>query len=94
MIKESSMTRLKFPEIVVMVLALLGGFGILFFLGAGLIYATFARSAETGGGVFVVSGGISRRLFAFLVFVVVALIVATAVALWQRRKPGRDKRSA
>lgn len=88
------MTRLKFSKLVVVVLALLGGCGILLFLGAGLIYATFARSAETGGGIFVMSGGISTRLFTAIIIVVVALLVTTAVAWWRRSKPGRDNRSA
>jgi hypothetical protein len=88
------MSRLKSPEIVVMVLALLGGLGFLVFVGNRLILTALGRTnAETGGGAFAVSGGVTRT-FAVIVVVVFALLVATAVALWRRRKPGRDKRSA
>jgi hypothetical protein len=84
------MTRPKFPEIVVMVLALLGGFVFLFLTGIGLIQLALSRAtAETGGGVFAVSGGVSRRLFTIILIVVLATVVAAAVALWRRSKPGR-----
>lgn len=79
------MTRLKFPEIVVMVLALLGGLVIVFLIGTGLMLTVLGSGhAGTGGGVSVFSWGISRRLFTLIVFVVLALIVAAAVALWRR----------
>lgn len=79
------MTRLKFPEIVVMVLAVLGGFGFLSLIGIGLIQMALSRAtAETGGGVFVVSGGLSTRLFAIILLVVLAIVVAAAAALWRR----------
>ena len=79
------MTRLKFPEIIVMVLALLGGLVILFFIGIGLIQMALSRAtAETGGGVFAVSGGLSTRLLAIILIVALAMVVAAAVALWRR----------
>jgi hypothetical protein len=78
------MTRLKFSEIVVMVLALLGGLGILFLIGTRLILLALARSTgETGGVVFAISGGVTR-LFTFLVLAILALVVVGAVALWRR----------
>ena len=84
------MTRPKFSEIIVMVLAVLGGFVFLFLFGASLVLTTIGRSSgETGGSAFAISGGLSRRLFTFIVLVVLASIVAAAVALWRRSKPGR-----
>jgi amino acid transporter len=84
------MTRLKFSEIVVMVLALLGGLVIVFLIGTGLMLAVLGRAhAETGGSAFVISGGLSSRLFTRILIVVLATVVATAVALWRRSKPGR-----
>ena len=52
------MTRLKFPEIVVMVLALLGGMVIFFFIGTWLMLTVLGRAhAETGAGIFAFSWG-------------------------------------
>jgi len=93
--RESAMTRLKFSEIVVMVLALLGGLGIFFIIGTRLILlALSGGTGESGGSGFVISGGISRRLFTFMILVVLALVVASAVALWRRQKPGRSRSAA
>jgi hypothetical protein len=84
------MARPKFSEIIVMVLAVLGGFVFLFLIGIGLTQMALSRAtAETGGSAFAISGGLSRRLFTFIVLVVLASIVAAAVALWRRSKPGR-----
>jgi hypothetical protein len=79
------MHRLKFSEIVIIVLALLGGVGIVFFAGTRLMVTAVNRAtAETGGTGFSVTGGITIRLFTFLAVLVLALIVLTAVAVWRR----------
>jgi hypothetical protein len=79
------MTRLKFPEIVVMVLALLGGLGFLFLIGIGLMRMALRRAtAETGGVAFAVSGGLSTKLFLVILIVALAAMVALAVFLWRR----------
>jgi hypothetical protein len=83
--RESAMTRLKFSEIVVIILALLGGLGFFYLIGARFILLALTRATgESGGTVFAISGGISTRLFTFMLFVVLALVAATAVALWRR----------
>ncbi len=78
------MPRLKLSEIVIIVLAFLGGLGFVFFAGTRLMATAVSRAtAETGGTVFSVSGGITR-LFTFIVLLVLALIVLTIVAVWRR----------
>ena len=89
------MTRIKFSEIVVIILALLGGLGFFYIIGTRLILLALTRgTGEPGGSVFAISGGISTRLFTFMLLVVLALVAATAVALWRRQKPGRSGSAA
>ena len=84
------MTRLKFPEIVIMLLAVLGGVGIFFLVGIRLILLLLIRSTgETGGTVFAVSRLTATTIFTFMLLVVFALIVAYAVVLWRHKKQGR-----
>ena len=79
------MTRLKLSEIVIIVLALLGGLGFVFFAGTRLMVTAVSRAESgTGGSVFVVTGGLTTRLFSFLVLLVLALIVLTIAAVWRR----------
>jgi uncharacterized membrane protein len=73
-----------------MVLAVLGGFVFLFLFGASLVLTAIGRSSgEPGGSAFAVSGGLSRRLFTRILIVVLATLVAAAIGLWRRSKPGR-----
>ncbi|MDX6383613.1 MAG: hypothetical protein QOK48_1186 [Blastocatellia bacterium] len=79
------MPRLTISEIIVIVLALLGGLGFVFFIGTRLMLTAVSRAHEgTGGTIFAVSGGITTRLFTFLIVVISALIVLTFVGLRRR----------
>jgi len=77
------MLRHNFLEIVLMVLAVLGGLGILLLIGSRLIHVT-AGPAGTGGGVGAFVGGVSINLFAMLIVAVVAFVVVLAVLLSRR----------
>jgi biotin transporter BioY len=78
---------MKFSEIVVMVLALLGGLVFLFFIGTALMMTVLSRThAETGGISYNVVWAISSRLFTTILLVALALIVAATVALVLRSK--------
>lgn len=78
------MTRLKLPEIVLMVLAVLGGLGILFVIGTRLIHLAAGPSTAETAGIAAVAGGFSTRLFTLIMVVVLAMVVAFAVFLWRR----------
>lgn len=84
------MTRLKFPDVVIVVLATLGGMAILFLLGTRLALLALRRAiadtSGTGGTVFAISGGVTRAFFTVGLLVVLALLVAGAAALWRRSK--------
>jgi hypothetical protein len=78
----SLMARHNFREIVLMVLAVLGGLGILLLIGTHL---SPARSILPGnGGVVFAVSGVSVRLFALAILALVAIAVMLAVFLWRR----------
>jgi hypothetical protein len=78
------MARHNLREIVLMVLAVLGGLGILLLIGTRLINVTAGFTTAGTGGVGAVVGGVSVSLFAVLLFAAVAIILALAVFLWRR----------
>lgn len=79
------MARHNLREIVLMVLAVLGGLAILLLLGTRLIHLTAtSTTAGTGGGVRSLVFGVSASLFALAMVAVVAIVVALAVFLWRR----------
>lgn len=80
------MARHNFLEIVLMVLAVLGGLGILLLIGTRLIHVTASSTtAGTGGGVeFAFVGGVSVKFLAMLIVAAVAFVVALAVIIWRR----------
>ena len=79
------MARHSLREIVLMVLAVLGGLGILLLIGSRLIYfMAGSMTPGTSGGVGAVVGGIGVNLFAMSIVAVVAIIVALAIFLWRR----------
>jgi hypothetical protein len=78
------MTRHNFREIVLMVLAVIGGLGILLLIGTRLIHVTASSTPASTGGVGAVVGGVSVGLFALAIVAVVAIVVVLAVFLWRR----------
>lgn len=78
------MARHSLREIVLMVLAVLGGLGILLLIGARLIHVTAGSTTAGTGGVGAVVGGLSVNLFTMLIVAVVAFVVVLAVFLWRR----------
>jgi uncharacterized membrane protein len=78
------MTRLKLPEIVMMVLAVLGGLGILCIIGTRLMHVAADRTTAETGGISAVAGGFGVSLFTLIVVVVLAIVVVLAVFLWRR----------
>lgn len=78
------MARHNFFEIVLMVLAVLGGLGILLLIGTRLIHVTAGSTTAGTGGVGAVVGGVGVSLLAILILVVVAIIGALAVFIWRR----------
>lgn len=79
------MARHNLREIVLMVLAVLGGLAILLLLGTRLIHLTAtSTTAGTGGEVRSFVFGVSASLFALAMVAVVAIVVALAVFLWRR----------
>ena len=77
------MARYNFREIVLIVLAILGGLGILLVIGSRLMHIAVGRAvAGTGGGA-TVTGGVGVPLFS-LVIVVLAIVVVLAVLLGRR----------
>jgi hypothetical protein len=78
------MPRHNFLEIVLMVLAVLGGLGILLLIGTRLIHVTASFTPADTGGVSAVVGGFGVSLFALAIVAVVAIVVVLAVFLWRR----------
>lgn len=79
------MARHNLREIVLMVLAVLGGLGILLLIGTRLLIYVVGRSIPPGNGGFAFAvGGVSVKLFAMLIVAVVAFVVVLAVLLWKR----------
>jgi hypothetical protein len=80
------MPRHNLREIVLMVVAVLGGLGILLLIGTRLIFvAGRSTTAGTGGGSdFAIVGGVSVNLLAMLIVAVLAFVVVLAVLLWKR----------
>jgi hypothetical protein len=78
------MARHNFREIVLMVLAVLGGLGILLLIGTRLIHVTAWNSPAGTGGVGAVVGGVSVSLFALAMVALVAIVVGLAVFLSRR----------
>ena len=78
------MARHNLREIVLMVLAVLGGLGILLLIGTRLIHVTAGTTTAGTGGMEAVVGGVSVKLFALAIVAVVAIVVGLAVFLWKR----------
>ena len=78
------MARHNLREIVLMVLAVLGGLGILLLICTRLIHVTTGSPTPGTGGVGAVVGGVGVNLFAMLIVTVVAFVVVLAVLLWKR----------
>jgi len=78
------MPRHNFREIVLMILAVLGGLGILLLIGARLFHSTASSIPPGNSGVSFVVGGVSVKLFAMLIVAVVAFVVMLAVFVWKR----------
>lgn len=78
------MARHNFREIVLIILAVLGGLGILLLIGTRLFHSTASSMPPGNGGVSFVVGGVSVKLFAMLIVAVVAFVVVLAVFLWRR----------
>lgn len=74
----------NFREIVLMVLAVLGGLGILLLIGTRLIHVTASPTPAGTGGVGAVVGGFGVSLFALAIVAVVAIVVGLAVFLSRR----------
>jgi hypothetical protein len=77
------MARHNFREIVLMILAVLGGLGILLLISSRLIHVMASPIPPGNGGVVFVVGGVSVKLFALIV-TVVAIVVVLAVFLSRR----------
>jgi hypothetical protein len=78
------MARHSFREIVLMVLAVLGGLGILLLIGTRLIHVTASSAPAGTGGVGAVVGGFGVGLFGLAIIAMVAIAVVLAVFLWRR----------
>jgi hypothetical protein len=79
------MPRHNLREIVLMVVAVLGGLGILLLIGTRLILvAGRSTTAGTGGGIGAGVGGVSASLFAMMIVAVLAFVGVVAVFLWRR----------
>ncbi len=78
------MARHNFREIVLMVLAVLGGLGILLLIGIRLIHVTASPTPADTGGIGPVVGGVGVSLFALAIVALVAVVVVLAVFLWRR----------
>ena len=78
------MARHNLREIVLMVLAVLGGLGILLLIGTRLIHVTAGSTTAGTGGVGAVVGGFGVSLFALAIVVVAAIVVVLAVFLSRR----------
>jgi hypothetical protein len=78
------MARHNLREIVLMVLAVLGGLGILLLIGTRLIHVTAGSTTAGTGGVGAVVGGFGVSLFALAIVAVVAIVVVLAVFLSRR----------
>ena len=79
------MTRHSLAEILLMVLAVCGALAILSLIGTGLLHLT-ARSTRPGtGGVVLISGGVSTKVFSVVLLAVIAIIIALILALRSRR---------
>lgn len=77
------MARHNFREIVLIVLAILGGLGILLVIGSRLMHIAVGRATAGTAGVAAVTGGVSVPLFS-LVIVVLAIVLVLAVLLGRR----------
>ncbi len=77
------MARNNFREIVLIVLAILGGLGILLVIGSRLMHIAVGRATAGTGGIAAVTGGFGVPLFS-LVIVVLVIVVVLAVSLWRR----------
>lgn len=77
------MARHNFREIVLMILALLGGLAILMLIGSRLMHITGRRETAGTGGIAAVTGGVSVPIFS-VVIVALAMVVVLAVFLWRR----------
>jgi hypothetical protein len=78
------MARHNFREIVLMVLAVLGGLTILLLIGNRLIHVTASSLAPGNGGFAFAVSGASVKLFVLAIVAVVAIVVVLAVFLWRR----------
>jgi hypothetical protein len=78
------MARHNFREIVLMVLAVLGGLTILLLIGNRLIHVTASSIPPGNGGFAFAVGGVSVKLFALAIVGVVAIAVMLTVFLWRR----------
>lgn len=78
------MARRNFREIVLMILAVLGGLGILLLISSRLIHVTASSIPPGDGGFAFAVSGASVRLFVLAIVAVVAIVVVLAVFLWRR----------
>jgi hypothetical protein len=78
------MARHNFREIVLMVLAVLGGLTILLLIGNRLIHVTASSIPPGNGGFAFAVGGVSVKLFALAIVALVAVVVLLALFLWRR----------
>ena len=78
------MARHNFREIVLMILAVLGGLGILLLISSRLIHVMASPIPPGNGGFAFAVSGASVKLFVLAIVAVVAIVVVLAVFLSRR----------
>ena len=79
--KKRSMNSRQWQSVVLMVLAIVGAMAILGLVGMWLMHLFFPSAAT--GGISAVAGGVSGRVFATAL---VLVLVVIGFLLWRRRK--------